>query len=97
VVVNSYNFDLVDVEAWNYSWSKYRYVDIYPENFIEFRKHFHNEILCRTHTTAFGKNWNSLLFGSKWRLDNDQIIQFTKFWWIKLWVVTAWVKEWWRH
>jgi len=25
--------DIVDVEAWYYSWRKYRYVDIYPENF----------------------------------------------------------------
>jgi len=39
-------FDLVDVKAWNFSWSKFRYVDIYPENFIEFHKHFHYEILC---------------------------------------------------
>jgi len=39
-------FDIVDVEAWYYSWSKYRYVDIYPENFIEFHKHFHNETSC---------------------------------------------------
>jgi len=38
--------DLVDAEAWNYSWSKLRYVDIYPENFIELCKHFHNKILC---------------------------------------------------
>jgi len=38
--------DLVDVEAWNYSWSKIKYVDIYLENFIEVHKHFHNIILC---------------------------------------------------
>jgi len=40
------SIDIVDVEAWYHSWSKYRYVDIYLENFIEFHKHFHNEILC---------------------------------------------------
>jgi len=38
--------DLVDVEAWNYSESKNRYVDIYAENFVELHKHFHNETLC---------------------------------------------------
>jgi len=39
------NINLVDVEAWNYSWSNYRYVDIYPENYIEMHKHFLNKIL----------------------------------------------------
>jgi len=37
--------DVVDMEAWYYSWSKHRYVDIYPENFIKFYQHFRNETL----------------------------------------------------
>jgi len=35
---------LVDVKAWYYSWRKYRYVDIYSENFVEFQQHSHIEI-----------------------------------------------------
>jgi len=48
--------DLIDVKAWNYSWSKYKYVDNYSENFIELHKHFHNEILCWAHNPTFGIN-----------------------------------------
>jgi len=38
--------DIVNVEAWYYSWSKYRYDDTYLENFVDIYKHFHNETLC---------------------------------------------------